>query len=82
MPTINISEEIKQSLIRSVEGTIDMLNDMAVDPMFMTPSQVRELSGASDTTIRETFTKNAKEVFENVDQLINLQLLLVKLNAE
>jgi len=82
MTTINISPSIKAALIKSVECSIDMLNDMAIDPMWLNPVMVRELATKSDDVIRETISKNGKEADANIEQLVNLEILLVSLKAE
>jgi len=82
MTTINISPSIKAALIKSVECSIDMLNDMAIDPMWLNPVMVRELATKSDDVIRETISKNGKEAYANIEQLVNLEILLVSLKAE
>ncbi len=80
--TIVLSPAIKTALIQSVSMSIDMLNDMALDPMFLTPSDLRKLAETSDEEIRKTFRKNADEAFKNVDQLLALQMLYSELTVE
>ncbi len=82
MKTLNLTPEIRAALLQSVEMSIDMFNDMVLDPMWMTPTQLRELAGKSDEEIRATFTKNGDEVFKNIDQLVSLQILYSELKAE
>ncbi len=79
MTTLILTSAIKAALLQSVEMSIDMFNDMALDPMWMTPSALRELAEKSDAEIRATLTKNGNEVFKNIDQLVSLQILYSEL---
>ena len=82
MPTIHVSPNSSRlkALKHAVEMNIDMLNDMAVDPMWMSPNDLRKLAQKPDEEIRKEMSKNSKEVFENVDKLIALQALHAELN--
>ena len=82
MPTIQVSANSSRlrALKHAVEMNIDMLNDMAVDPMWMSPNDLRVLAQKPDEEIRKEMQKNSKEVFENVDKLIALQFLHAELN--
>jgi len=64
----------------ALEMNIDMLNDMATDPMWYNPTDLRMLAGKSDEEIRTTMHKNCNEVYENIDRLIALQFLHAELN--
>jgi len=82
MPLLNVSPNSTRlkALKASVEMSIDMFNDMAVDDMWMNPKQVRELATKSDEEIRAEMCKNSKAVYENIDQLVTLQFLYAELN--
>ena len=75
MKTLTFTPAAQKALLQSVEQSIDMLNDMALDPMWQSPQSIRELAVKSDEEIRATITKNGKEVDANIDQLVSLQLL-------
>jgi len=82
MSTINFapnSTKLK-ALKYAVDVNIDILNDMAADPMWLTPADVRKLSTLSDEEIRTELSKNSKEIYENIDMLVALQLLQTELN--
>jgi len=82
MSTINFapnSTKLK-ALKYAVDVNIDMLNDMAVDPMWLSPADVRRLATLSDEDIRAELSKNSKEVYENIDKLVALQFLQAELN--
>ena len=80
--TLILTPAINKALLTTVEQTIDMLNDLAVDPMWMNPEMLRELAGKSDDEIRTTMSETSKEVYANIDRLVSLEILLVELKAE
>jgi len=82
MNTLNLTAPIKAALLQSVEMSIDMFNDMALDPMHLTPTQLRMLAAKSDDEIRAELSKHTNEVFENIDQLVSLQILYSELKTE
>lgn len=82
MTTITLTPTAKAALLQTVESTIDMLQDMALDPMWLNPQMVRELAGQTDAEIRATFTENGKEADQNINRLVEMQLLHAKLIAE
>lgn len=82
MHTITLNAETKAALLWCVETSIDMLNDMALDPMWFNPQTLRELAGKSDEEIRATLTANGKEADKNVTQLLNLELLRLQLREQ
>ena len=79
MNTEELTNAAKAALLGAVEMTIDMYNDMALDPMWMQPSDVRELATKSDAEIRKVISDNAKEASDNLDKLIELELIRAKL---
>ena len=82
MKTLNLSPAIQKALLQSVEQSIDIFNDLAVDPMWMNPEMVRELAAKSDDEIRTTMSENSKAVYANIDQLVSLEILRNELKAE
>ena len=82
MKTITLSPAITKALLQSVEQSIDMLNDLALDPVWFNPQSLRELAGKSDEEIGEILSKNTKEAYANIDQLVSLELLRADLLAE
>ncbi len=82
MTTITLSPATKAALLWCVENSIDMLNDMALDPMWLNPTLVRELARQSDSEIQAVFTKNGAEADKNIENLIQLQLLRIELMSE
>lgn len=82
MASINVSPNSSRlrALKYAINMNIDMLNDMAVDPMWMSPGDLRRMATLSDEEIRKEMQKNSKEVFENIDKLIALQFLHAELN--
>ena len=83
MPTLTNLKGTRLKALRScVESHIDMLNDMAVDPLWFNVTQLRELAGKSDEEIRSTMSANAKEVYENIDMLVELRFIQSDLNQE
>ena len=82
MTTIKLSSATKTALLWCVENSIDMLNDMALDPMWLNPTLVRELARQSDSEIQAVFTKNGAEADKNIENLIQLQLLRIELMSE
>ena len=82
MKTITLSPAITKALLQSVEQSIDMFNDMALDPVWFNPESLRTLAAKSDDEIRATLSKNNKEAYSNVDQLVSLELLRADLLAE
>lgn len=79
MTTLILTAKDKSALIHSIEMSIDMLNDMGLDPMWMTPTSLRELATKSDEEIRKQFSINAEETFKNMEELAALQNLLESL---
>ena len=79
MNTEELTNAAKAALLGAVEMSIDMYNDMALDPMWMQPSDVRELATKSDAEIRKVISDNAKEASDNLDKLIELELIRAKL---
>ena len=79
---ITLTPATKKALLWCVENSIDMLNDMALDPMWMNPSLVRELAQKSDGEIQATFAKNGKEADQNIENLVQLQILRLELLNE
>ena len=82
MKTISLSPAIQKALLLSVEQSIDMLNDLALDPMWFDPKSLRTLAAKSDEEIREILSQSIKEVYANIDQLVSLELLRADLLAE
>ena len=82
MPSLHVSPNSMRlkALNAAINSNIDMLNDMAVDPMWMSPGDIRRLATMSDEEIRKEMSKNSKEVFENIDRLVALQFLQAELN--
>ena len=81
MYTVTLTRKQLNALLMATESNIDMYDDMALDPMFLTANQVRVLATKSDEEIRKTFSNNAKETSENIDMLIELQLLYAQLKS-
>ncbi len=82
MTTIKLSSATKTALLWCVENSIDMLNDMALDPMWLNPKMVRELAQKSDSEIQKVFTENGAEADKNIENLIQLQILRLELMSE
>lgn len=80
--TIKLTPSAKAALLQTIESTIDMLQDMAIDPMWLNPEMVRDLAGKTDDEIRDTFTENGKEADRNINQLVELQVLYAQLKSE
>lgn len=78
---ITLNAETKASLLWCVENSIDMLNDMALDPMWLNATQIREMAQQSDEQIRATISANGKEADKNITQLLNLELLRLQLRG-
>ena len=81
MYTVTLTRKQLNALLMATESNIDMYDDMALDPMFLTANQVRVLATKSDEEIRKTFSNNAKETSENIDMLIELQSLYAQLKS-
>lgn len=79
---ITLSPAIKAALERAVEINIDILNDMALENMWLTAKAVRELAEKSDEEIRHTMQKNQTAAYENVEQLVSLQILYSELKSK
>jgi hypothetical protein len=75
MNTEELSKGAKMALLGAVEMSIDMYNDMALDPMYFNPSQIRELATKSDADIRLAITEAAKDASDNLDKLVELELI-------
>ena len=75
MKTLTLSPSVQKALLQSVEQSIDMLNDLALDSMWFDPKSLRALATKSDEEIREILSKNTKEAYANIDQLVSLELL-------
>ena len=82
MKTLTLSPSVQKALLQSVEQSIDMLNDMALDPMWQNPQSIRVLAAKSDDEIRTTMSENSKAVYANIDQLVSLEILRNELKAE
>ena len=82
MKTLILSPAVQNALLQTVEQAIDMLNDLAVDPMWMNPEMVRMLAAKSDDEIRTTMSENSKAVYANIDQLVSLELLRNELKED
>ncbi len=82
MKTLNLTPAIQVALLQAVEMNIDMLNDMALDPLWFNGKEIRELACKSDTEIRAVIVKHHEEAFENIEQLVSLQILYSELKAE
>lgn len=82
METRTLDSDTRAALIESIEMSIDMYNDMATDPLHFTPSEIRELATKSDERIRENISLLTREVYNNVDKLVSLQMLLAHLKSE
>jgi hypothetical protein len=79
MNTETLSAKAKAALLASIECSIDMYNDMALDPMYLQVNEVRELATMSDDEIRAKIRENANEADKNIDMLIELELLRAEL---
>lgn len=82
MTIITLNAETKAALLWCVENSIDMLNDMALDPMWLNATQIREMAQQSDEQIRATISANGKEADKNIENLIQLQILRLELLKE
>ncbi len=82
MTTITLNPKVKSALIHAVSMNIDMLNDLAVEPMWMSPSDLRLLAQKDDAAIRAEMSKSSRAVYKNIDQLVALELLYSELTAE
>lgn len=79
MNTNKLSQAAQAALLQSIEVSIDMYNDMALDPMWFQVSEIRELATKSDEEIRRVISEKSKEASENIDMLVELELLRAEL---
>jgi hypothetical protein len=79
MNTETLSAKAKAALLASIECSIDMYNDMAIDPMYLQVGEIREMARMSDDEIRAKIRENAAEAGKNIDMLVELELLRAEL---
>lgn len=77
--TLKLTPALHAALLQSVENSLDMLGDMALDATFLAPNEVRKLAMLPDEEIRATITKNQEEAWRQIDQYTSLQLLYTDL---
>jgi hypothetical protein len=82
MTTINLTPAIKTALLQSVEQSIDIFNDMALESLYLNPTQIRELAVKPDADIRAEINKLQNDAWEQLEQLISLQILYSELKSE
>ena len=73
--TLNLTPELQAALLQSVECSIDMLTDMALDSLRLSPTEIRGLATQSDELIRVAIDNKQTEAWRQIEQLISLQLL-------
>jgi len=69
-------------VLQSIQQAIDIFNDMALEPLFLTPTEVRALAIKSDADIRTEINKLQNDAWKQLEQLISLQILYSELKSE
>ena len=79
--TIKLTPAIKAALITATEMNIDVLNDMALDSLWLNGKEIRELACLSDDEIREKVSGFQEEAWKQIELLVSLQILYSELKS-
>lgn len=79
MKTLALAPEIQAALLTAVEMNIDMLNDMALDTLWFSGTEIRKLAEKSNEDIRTEIQNFHNEAWQQVGQLVALELLRTEL---